>query len=306
MPRNVRFGTSSWSFPGWAGIVYPPGLDESRLARDGLPLYVRHPLMRTVGIDRSYYAPLTEAQLRTYASQLPADFPCCAKVPERFTCPVFLGRGRGDRGEANPDFLHVDHFRDVVIRPFQAAFRDHLGALVLEFPPVPSAYRLSPEAFLERLDRFLNAVAREAPVAVELRDRKLLTADYASVLSAHQVSHVYNYWTAMPEIADQQRAVPIGAAAIVVVRLMLRPGTRYEARKRQFHPFDRLVDPNPEMREQVADLARIAASLGRVLFVLVNNKAEGSAPLTIEALAEACTTPRRADPGIQSPEQRDA
>lgn len=31
VPRNVRFGTSSWSFPGWAGIVYPPGLDESRV-----------------------------------------------------------------------------------------------------------------------------------------------------------------------------------------------------------------------------------------------------------------------------------
>lgn len=291
LPATIRFGTSSWSFPGWAGIVYPPGWDEARLAREGLPLYARHPLLRTVGIDRSYYAPLGEAQLRKYASQLPEGFPCCAKVPESFTCPVFLGRGRGERGEVNPDFLHAERFRDVVLKPFEAAFRDHLGALLLEFPPVPSAYRLPPETFLDRLDKFLYEVARDAPLAVELRDRRLLSADYASVLRLHRVSHVYNYWTAMPGIAEQLETVPIGASSIAVARLMLRPGTRYEARKREFQPFDRIVDPNPGMRAEVVDLAKIATALGRVLFVLVNNKAEGSAPLTIEALAEACAAP---------------
>ena len=36
IPPNVRFGTSSWSFPGWAGLVYSRRATASELAREGL------------------------------------------------------------------------------------------------------------------------------------------------------------------------------------------------------------------------------------------------------------------------------
>ncbi|MBI5533642.1 MAG: DUF72 domain-containing protein [Deltaproteobacteria bacterium] len=288
LPPGLRFGTSSWSFPGWAGIVYPSGLDESRLARDGLPLYVRHPLLRTVGIDRGYYAPIAESELRRYASQLPPGFPCCSKVPEGFVSPVFLGHGRGERGEPNPDFLNTLRFDELVAGPYLSAFSDHLGPMILEFPPVPAAHRLAPSEFAERLDAFLEAAPKQLPFAVELRDRSLLTEEYIAVIARHGASHTYNYWTAMPMPGEQLKLAPPGAASFVVVRLMLRPGTRYEGRKRDFQPFDRLVDPDFEMRAQVTELVRLVTALGRNIFVLVNNKAEGCAPLTIEALAEAC------------------
>ena len=41
-------GTSSWSFPGWAGIVYDSKVSQTTLARHGLAAYARHPLFRTV------------------------------------------------------------------------------------------------------------------------------------------------------------------------------------------------------------------------------------------------------------------
>jgi hypothetical protein len=53
-----------------------------------------------------------------------------------------------------------------------------------------------------------------------------------------------------------------------------------------FAPFDKLVEPDDEMRRDVLDIVRRSATLGRKTYLLVNNKAEGSAPLTIEALAE--------------------
>ena len=71
-----------------------------------------------------------------------------------------------------------------------------------------------------------------------------------------------------------------------MIRLLLRPGTRYEERRDEFLPFDRIVDPNPEMRAQVTGLLRRGGPIGREVFVLVNNKAEGCSPLTIRALAE--------------------
>lgn len=285
LPASVRFGTSSWSFPGWAGIVYPAGLPKTKLAREGLPHYVRHPLLRTVGIDRGYYAPIPEEDLRHYASQLPHGFPTVAKVPEAFTTPVHLGHGSAPRGTPNPSYLDAETFNQTVVRPFSSAFADHTAALLLEFPPLPRAHRRSPEAFVDELDGFLKRIASDLPYCVELRDRDLLTPAYAQVLSHHRVAHTFNYWTAMPLPADQLSVAPVDAAPFAVVRLMLRPGSRYAARKASFAPFDRLVEPDPEMRKSVVDVIEVARGLDRVVLVLVNNKAEGSAPLTIEELA---------------------
>jgi hypothetical protein len=46
------------------------------------------------------------------------------------------------------------------------------------------------------------------------------------------------------------------------------------------------------MRRDVIDLIRRSVNAGRGVFLLVNNKAEGSSPLTIEALAERLVAER--------------
>ena len=54
----------------------------------------------------------------------------------------------------------------------------------------------------------------------------------------------------------------------------------------QCAPFDRLVAPDAEMRDEIVALTTRALKRGMTVYVLVNNKAEGSSPLTIEAIAE--------------------
>ena len=49
LPRTIALGTSSWSFPGWRGLVWDRDATESTLARSGLTAYAAHPLLRTVG-----------------------------------------------------------------------------------------------------------------------------------------------------------------------------------------------------------------------------------------------------------------
>ena len=119
LPPGVRFGTSSWSFPDWAGLVYPRVATVSELAREGLRDYARHPLLTTVGIDRSYYAPIPAADLTRYADQLPSGFPCCAKAPEAVTSAVRPGPG---------DFAaKLERFLAALPRDFSYAveLRDH-------------------------------------------------------------------------------------------------------------------------------------------------------------------------------------
>ena len=284
LPANVRFGTSTWSFPDWAGIVYSRRASVAELAREGLREYARHPLLTTVGIDRSYYAPIPREDLLRYAEQLPPGFPCCAKAPEAVTSAVLPARSKAAARGPNPDFLNPRLFVEEILEPFAAVFRDHAGPFVLQFPPTSLAP--GPREFAERLDRFFAALPRDFRYAVELRDAALLTPGYRDVLARHGAAHVLNYVTAMPMPAAQAETVPIEAAPFAVIRLLLPPGTRYAERGQALKPFEKLGDPDDEMRAQVVALARRAVNAAIPVSVLVNNKAEGCAPLTIRALAE--------------------
>jgi uncharacterized protein YecE (DUF72 family) len=286
LPDGIRFGTSSWSFPDWAGLVYSRVATVGELAREGLREYARHPLLTTVGIDRSYYAPIPPQDLVRYAEQLPPGFPCCAKAPEAVTSAVRPARSGGPRTEANPDFLNPRLLENEMLEPFRKLFRDHTGPFLLQFPPVPRSLRLAPAAFAERLDRFLAVLPSDFRCAVELRDPNLMTEDYQRALVAHGAAHVYNYVTAMPMPGEQEKAIAVDSAPFAVIRLLLRPGTTYEERRDALAPFTRLTDRDDEMRSQVVSLSRKAIDAGIPVSVLVNNKAEGCAPLTIRALAE--------------------
>ena len=154
LPARIRLGTSSWSFPGWTGLVYAAHngqpATERVLARHGLAAYARHPLFRTVSLDRTFYAPLTTEEFARYAAQVPDGF------------------------------------------------------------------------------RF-------------------------------------------------------------VVRWNLHAGRSYDDAKADYSPFNRIVEEDLPSRTALARLARTAAAAGRDVYVTINNKAEGSAPLSVEHLAAAIT-----------------
>jgi len=282
VPQGLFFGTSSWTFPGWRGIVYSSAVPASGLARHGLREYAQHPLLTTVGIDRSYYAPIPVEDLKQYASQLPEGFRCCAKAPASVTA---LTLGTGASLARNQDFLSVDRLRRDLLDPFAAAFSTYAGPIILEFPPFPRGMALDPADFLARLDRFLAQLPRDFEYAVELRDARLLTAEYRRLLTRHAVAHTYNYWSAMPMPAAQAAVVPPEDPPFTIIRLLLRPGTWYEDQRERFAPFNALVEPDEAMRDDVVAVSRRALAKGRRVYVLVNNKAEGSSPLTIIELA---------------------
>lgn len=284
LPGDVRFGTCSWAFPGWAGLVYSRERKASDLAHDGLAEYSRHPLLRTVEIDRSYYAPVPEADFDRYASQLPPGFRCALKAPAAVTS-IQLPHKREVR--PNPDFLNAARLEEELVGPAHRCFAGHLGPLILEFPAPRFPLELPPRAFAEQLDEFLGRLPAGFDYAVELRHPAWLSPLYRQVLARHGVAHVYSYWSHMPRPAAQERAVPMDGARFLLVRLLLPPGARYEAQKDAFEPFDRLHAPDPAMRREVVALCRAALARRLPAYVLVNNKAEGSSPLTIRGLAEA-------------------
>lgn len=278
-PR-VLVGPSTWTFPGWAGLVYPPGTGREELLDRGLEHASRYPLFRTVGIDRSHYAPLTEDELRRYAEQLPPEFPCVLKAWNALTTPTH------ETGAPNPSFLDPGVCEQRVLLPLARAFSDHVGAVVFQFPPLSPRDLPHPDAFAERLDGFLGALPTAFQYAVEIRNRELLRPGYLEVLTRHRVAHVINLWERMPDVSRQLAIPGILTAPVVVCRLSIPPGNRYEDQKRKFAPFDRIVAPNEAVRAAAAELSRACLKAQRTLFITVNNKVEGSSPLTIRALIE--------------------
>jgi len=264
LPDDIRFGTSSWSFPGWKGLVYSGAVSSSSIAKGGLREYARHPLLRTVGVDRSYYAPIPIEDLRRYADQLPGGFRCCTKAPAGVTA---LTMGPPGAGTVNPEFLSADRLIGELLEPFSLAFAAHTGPFILEFPPFPRDRRLEPADFVARLNRFLEQLPRQFEYAVELRDQRLLTPAYHDVLKSHGVAHTYNYWSAMPMPSAQSAIVPPDDLPFTVVRLLLRPGTWSEDQKERFRPFNALVEPDEVMRREVVELSDRALSRGRKVWV---------------------------------------
>lgn len=287
LPDKLRLGTSSWTFPGWAGLVYHRRYGSQRaFVRESLREYAEHPLMRTVGIDRGYYTPVPESDLASYARQLPRDFRGGIKVWQQISMPVYPRHPRyGDlAGQANPDFLDVERFVDEVFTPVKSAFGARMGPWILEMAPSPVP--IDPTWFCQKLGAFLRRAPNDFPFAVEIRDRRLLTASYVRTLQEHGGSHVFNFWSRMPNLRDQLEVPGLLNGQVAVSRLLLPPGTDYAELRDAFSPFDRVVSPQPEMREDVVEMIRRALDRDMDTYVLVNNKAEGSSPLTVLAIAE--------------------
>ena len=280
-------GTSSWSFPGWAGLVYAGRLGADRLSRDGLSAYARHPLLRAAGIDRTFYAPLDAAGFAGHAAQVPGDFRFLVKASQLCTFPALRdGGGRGG-STPNPRFLDAGFARDAVVGPAVEGLGSRLGVLLFQFPPLPRAFTLEPRRFADRLGAFLRALPRGVPCAVEIRNRELLQPDYAAALSAAGASHGFTVHPSMPGLEEQAALLPVEAQPALVVRWMLGHGRGYEEARALYAPFDRLVSPDPESRASIAELVARAVRAGKEGLVIVNNKAEGSSPLSVIELARA-------------------
>jgi uncharacterized protein YecE (DUF72 family) len=282
-PR-LRLGTSSWAFPGWAGLVYGGPLPKPVLSRDGLTAYGRHPLLRTVGVDSGFYAPLDAERLARWAAQVPTEFRFLVKAPASVT-DRFARDARGRPRELNPGFLDPALAIEQAVAPYQRGLGDRAGILLFQFAPMGHQVSANPRRFAEDLYRFLKRLPRGPSYAVELRDTALLTPDLAAALHHGGAMPGLASHPRLPRLPRQQALFSAVADGPLVIRWLLRHGLGYEEAKTRYQPFDRLAEPDPETRAAVIALIREALAQGREVFVIVNNKAEGSSPLTLVQLA---------------------
>lgn len=283
LPASLRMGTSSWSFPGWEGIVYDRRAPETVLARHGLAAYARHPLLRTVGVDRTFYRSIPAADFRAMADAVPEDFRFLVKADRLLTSVTDPGDG-AFRG-VNPRFLDATWAIDEVVGPMMEGLGEKAGPLLFQFPPTAPNLVGGKGAFVERLHRFLDALPPGPLYAVELRTPAFLTPDYVLALEGTRAAHCYTIHPAMAPLEEQLRVVRHFEQPALVIRWMLHAGQKYEAAREKYEPFDRIVDEDEDSLSRITVTVLDALIAERAAFVVVNNKAEGSAPRSVFRLA---------------------
>jgi uncharacterized protein YecE (DUF72 family) len=283
MPPSVRLGTSSWTFPGWRNLVYRDDCTEAALARGGLAAYARHPLFRTVGLDKTYYRPAPRAEYERLAAQ----------VPDGFRFLVKAWRGLVDAGDPSGGGAWLDARRAVeeFVEPAVEGLGARSGPLLFQFSPMGIRTEAEAARFVARLGAFLRVLPKGPLYAVEVRDRALVGAALGEALADSGVAPCLAVHPTMPSVETQSRELALDPARPLVMRWMLRGNHRYGEAKDLYAPFDRLAEPDDEARDALARLARAALDAGLDAWIVVNNKAEGSSPLSVERLARAITTP---------------
>ena len=95
-----------------------------------------------------------------------------------------------------------------------------------------------------------------------------------------------NAWTRMLAL-DQQIQLP-GAytADFTVVRALLRRGRAYERAVQAFEPYRLTHEVNEGARDAMRQIAERSRKKRAPTFLFVNNRLEGNAPSTIEAVAD--------------------
>ena len=188
-------------------------------------------------------------------------------------------------GLQNPAFLDNALFEQSFLRELEP-WRPQVGVIILEFGAFRERAFARPADFIKALDPFLSRLPAGWQFAVEIRNADFLTPAYFDFLRAHHVTHVFNAWARMPEIADQMALPGSQTTDLIVARALLRRGWPYEDAVRIFSPYDQVREVNHPVRAALKELVHVARVNGRPAFIYVNNRLEGNSPGTIVVVTE--------------------
>jgi uncharacterized protein YecE (DUF72 family) len=290
--QGIYFGTSSWKYEGWLGSIYTRDryltrgkVSNAKFERECLTEYAE--TFPAVCGDFAFYQFPSEQYWADLFGSTPEGFLFGLKVPEDITVSTWPGHARYGKkaGLENEHFLDASIFERFFARPL-ARYRERLGPLIFEFGTFNRKTFKNVGEFLARLDPFLRSLPKGFRYAIEIRNPEYLAPDYLGLLAAHNVAHVFNAWTRMPELQDQAQLSDAYTADFTVVRALLTRGRTYEKAVKAFEPYREIKEPNEDARRGMVEIARQARVRKIPAWVFVNNRLEGNAPTTIEAVAD--------------------
>lgn len=280
---TLRIGTCSWKYDSWAGLVYSAAGGINFLEE-----YARR--YDTVEVDQWFWSLFANDRVvlpdprvvEEYAASVPPTFRFTVKAPNSVTLTHHHQKDKAAPPLQNPHFLSPRVFADFWerLKPMHPT----LGPVMLQFEYLNRMKMPSAKAFVSRLEAFFEAVPKEVPLFVEVRNHNYFSEALFDLLVRRDVGFVLLQGYYMPPITDvvQRHRAFFDAQKTVVVRLHGpdRAGIEEKTARR----WDQVVDPKTdELRAVTAMIAGLMVK-GTDVFLNVNNHYEGSAPRTIETI----------------------
>lgn len=279
----LKFGTCSWKYDAWRGIVYSDSPD-----RDDLAEYSRH--FDCVEIDQWFWSLFGPGRIKLpdkqqaglYASSVPRHFRFAVKMPNALTLTHYYRKSKTDPLVPNPEFLSPDLLNRVLecLEPM----RDKLGPLMFQFGYLNRRMIPSQRDFLEKLEAFVHKLPPELDWCIEPRNPQWLNGTYFQFLRNHDLAHVFQQGYFMPPVYRVYGQFADQMPERVVVRL--HGPDRKDMDKRSGKDWSSIVEPRDGELHALARMLHDLRQNRRKVWTFVNNHYEGCAPLTIQRIRE--------------------
>lgn len=309
---NLFIGTTSDRYAGWLGQIYSKDKYEGRITRrtttvggktyteEVLPVdsvieyYDHFPVLE---IDFTFYRPLVDRKgeptqnlhvLRTYKNHMNDNDRMILKVPQA-VCAKRLRRGK--TFTENPDYLSTDIFIKGFYDPASSLLDNALAGMIFEQEYQRKTESSTPENLASELDEFFTNIPKDDRYHVEIRTQRLLAQPLFDVLAKHGVGLVLSHWTWLPSLCSQfekAQGVKFNSDNTLLIRLLTPRGKNYAETYAAAFPFNAMVEGmlNPSTVQDTVTAIRAALKEGRWVYLLINNRAGGNAPLIAAEIVE--------------------
>jgi uncharacterized protein YecE (DUF72 family) len=307
---SLFIGTASDRYAGWLGQIYSADLYEGRIqtraksiGKEGysesvlpvdsvLEYFAHFPLLE---IDFTFYRPLLDTKgnptqnhhvLAAYRQHLNTGDRVLVKVPQGIFARKIRRRGAF---EDNPSYLDSNAFIRGFYEPANLILGDNLSGFIFEQEYQRKDPAFGADHLAADLKAFFRALPRDNRFHVEIRTERLLKDPVLEVLENQGVGLVLSHWTWLPSLRNQQNKIAgRRMAEDQVIRLVTPRGKTYAQTYAAAFPFSRLVEGmmSPDMVDDTVEIIRGRISEGRRVFLVVNNRAGGNAPLIARIIAE--------------------
>lgn len=270
---NLEFGTCSWNYDSWVGLVYDKMADYSAAY---LSQYAKK--YRTVEVDSWFYKVPDPSDAAEYKSRVPPEFTFACKLTESIALTHKRSRDKSVPIVPNPGFLSVEEYGQFVSNIDELI--PQIFLLELEFEYLNKQKMADITAFMKAVETFVteletHGLKDKVPLAIECRNANYLKREYFQFLKDHDITHVFSEKLYLPHVYELYSQVSDLIGNRVALRLL--GGDRKEIETKPKGNWNKIVDAKSDLPE-VASMIGALANGSRIVKVYLKNHYEGWPP----------------------------
>jgi len=278
---RIYYGTCSWKYDSWQGIIYSPEAKNNYLkeySRTYDSVEIDQWFWSLFGVDK-VSLPLPNV-VQQYVDSVPPDFKFTIKVPNSITLTHFYRKRKDQPLEQNPHFLSgeiFDRFLELL-----TPMHSRIGVLMFQFEYLNKQKMESQTRFQEEFGIFIDPYKSTFNYGIEIRNPNYLNHRYFEFLRTNNLGHVFLQGYYMPDIFGIFSRFLKYFEQPTVIRLHGPDRSDIEEKSRGI--WNRILEPKEDDLNQLVRVIEEIRSRNLDLYINVNNHYEGSAPMTIQRI----------------------